>query len=777
MANFLQKFRDRMARTSRRFVGIDFDSRRVHIVYAHRGAKGPEFLRFHTVDVPAEVQVADPLSFGPFLHKSLRKLHLASHPVVMNVPRSQAVLKPLTLPAGTVAAEVASMVRFQVDKELPFRSEDAVIDYTLAGGHFGTEHSATTEGMHVLVAAVRLPSVAYYRQLAQTSGLQLLRLGLRPNADARCVLACHQDRSDDSVAFVHVNFDEIEIDVLTGDTLAFTRSVSVKGPSVAVATANAPLPLAGSDPKAAADNLSAALATLTSGPNSGVGVSPASEARGVGVSPASEARGAGVSPASEEEPELTSLIINAGETPVRHEGGTPSPRLAATAAVEIARSLQSFQALQRTGRIGTILIAGDTGIEQTLVDDLAKRLNVRCELFTPSPALDKKHAKTNGAFAATIGLAIGQAAERFTFDFLNPKQSLAPRDARKIRVAAAVIAAAVLLVGLLWANASYLDGKTQQLAAAATEEKKQKDIADRLAMVAEQTRNIEGWAQTRQDWLAHWAFLSDLLPDAKSAYIQNLTITSYSGESGSDKKGGNKGDAPVATIKFTLRARDREIITALTDRLVRAQYQFAPSNVDPCRDDYGYVNETHVSLTVPMDMNSLKAPSLGLRSMRPSDDASAETFGRKNLPTANRTAEAQRTPEHPATQPTTSEAPKADYREVKFDDLKRGSQMLTSMSATPIVLAGRMKKDEDPKYLVPSVSGDSHVCFRMEEPGRPNGARRFVYCYVAKGSKLLNDIEGRGPQGLRFAKVEGRAYFTGQEPADCPVAILVENLR
>jgi len=751
MANFLQKFRDRMARTSRRFVGIDFDSRRIHIVYAQRGPKGPEFLRLHTVDVPAEVQVSDALSFGPFLHKALRKLHLASHPVVMNVPRSQAVLKPLTLPAGTVAAEVASMVRFQVDKELPFRSEDAVIDYTLAGGHFGTEHSATTEGLNVLVAAVRLPAVDYYRQLAQTAGLQLLRLGLRPNADARCVLACRQDSSGDSVALVHVNFDEIEIDVLAGDTLAFTRSVSVKGPSAAaVAAANAPLPLTDSDPKTAADNLSAALAALTNV--------------------------AGVSPTSGEDLGLTALILNAGETPAT-QAAAPAPS-AATAAVEIARSLQSFQALQRTGRIGTILIAGDTGIEQALVDDLAKRLNARCELFTPSPVLDNKHAQTSGAFAAAIGLAIGQSAEKFTFDFLNPKQPLATRDARKIRVAAAAAAAAVLLVGLLWANASYLNGKTQQLAAAASEEKKQKDIADRLAVVAEQTRNIEGWTQTRQDWLAHWAFLSDILPDAKSVYIQNLTITSYSGESGAIKKNGNKGDAPVATITFTLRARDREIITALTERLVRAQYQFAPGNIEPCRDDYGYVNETRVSLTVPVDMNALKPPSLGLRTIRPFDDASAETFGRKNLPSANRASiETPRTPERPATQPTTPDAPKADYREVKFDDLKRGSEMLASMSATPVVLAGRLTKDESPKYLAPAVSCDSHVCFRMEEPGRPNGARRFVYCYVAKGSKLLDDIDSRGPRGLRFAKIEGRAYFTGQEPSDCPVAILVERLR
>jgi len=215
----------------RQLVAVDFDSRQFRIVSAHRRAGRLRIEKLSSTPMPEGMDVADPKAVGEFLGKVLKQMGLGSADVVMSVPRGQAVLKGLSLPPGTPPAEYAGMVQFQMSKELPFRPEDAVIDFTTES-HYDIEPGGQDEqaGCGVLVGAVRLQVVDYFRQLARSAGVRLRQLGLRPYADRRCVEACMLLGRGERVGIVHVTSDETEIDVLVDGSLAFSRSAVLQVP-------------------------------------------------------------------------------------------------------------------------------------------------------------------------------------------------------------------------------------------------------------------------------------------------------------------------------------------------------------------------------------------------------------------------------------------------------------------------------------------------------------------------------------------------------------------
>jgi len=232
MAGIFDKFKG-LGNGPRRFAAVDSDGRHLRVVYAERTGRTARVLKSSAVAIPPSIDAADPRRLGSLLGKTLKDMRLRGVGLLMNVTRAEAVLKPVTLPQGTTQNEVAGMVPFQVEKDLPFRPEEAVIDFTVES-HYDAESTALggaeSKGTDVLVGAVRLPVVDHYRQIAAAAGAKLLRLGLRPYANARCVSACKQRRFEDTVLLLQFGAEETEIDLLVGNSLMFSRSAAVKIP-------------------------------------------------------------------------------------------------------------------------------------------------------------------------------------------------------------------------------------------------------------------------------------------------------------------------------------------------------------------------------------------------------------------------------------------------------------------------------------------------------------------------------------------------------------------
>jgi Tfp pilus assembly PilM family ATPase len=221
------------------FVAIDFDSRFVRIVHARRTGTSTRIDTLYSNPMPEDLDIDNAQAVGKFLGLTLKdfsknaKTSLGRCGVMMSVPRQKAILKPLTLPPGTNRDEMASMVRFQVEKGLPFAPEDSVIDFTVTSHLDLAEQSLgpdETAGVSVLAGAVSSDVVAHYQEIAHAAGIKLRRLGLRPYANLKCVDACVRRSEEELILSVHITSDETEINVLKGNSLAFCRSALVDVP-------------------------------------------------------------------------------------------------------------------------------------------------------------------------------------------------------------------------------------------------------------------------------------------------------------------------------------------------------------------------------------------------------------------------------------------------------------------------------------------------------------------------------------------------------------------
>jgi Tfp pilus assembly PilM family ATPase len=531
-------------RGGRRFSAIDFDSRQLRVAEAEATSSGIRILKLVTADMPAGLDRADAQAVGAFIGQTLGQMRLRNPCIIMSVPRGQAVLKPLVLPPVDTTSELAGMVQYQAEKELSFRPDEAVVDFTLES-HYGTGQTAAgeTEGENVLVAAVRRPVVEYYQTIAQAAGAKLLRLGLRPYANMRCVQAYARHETRARVAIVHVTADEAEIDVIESGALMFSRSAVLKVP-------------------------------------------PAAEA---------------------------------DEAAIREAVGAVT--------TEVARSLQSFLGVERGQKIDDLLVAGGTGIEPAVAEELRRRLSIPCERLNPGPSLGLEDCGPDAsAFISALGLALGQAPNVMPpFDFLNPKRPIVQRDLRKLGVVAAAAAFVLAIVTAVGSASLYYYAADSRVDALKEQYKNLNEENRKVAAMAKRVETIEGWVRSGRGWLDQWAYLSAVFPSCTETYVTSLK-TNLDG-----------------SVSFVVKAKNNEAINDLGKRLAAAGYDFKPGQVITGGDPYGYGYSTTVKIMVKPDMNVDLASVSPMP--RPEDDASAKEFGK---PMAGRSEAARPSASAPA---------------------------------------------------------------------------------------------------------------------------------
>ncbi len=185
----------------------------------------------------------DASALGEAVRRALEQLRFKPGPVIMGVPRAQAMLRRLELPPAKTQAEIASMVYLQVNRDLPFRLEEALLDFkvlpqfiepapagaTPTGAEAAPRPAPST---NVLAAVVRRETVEYYQTLAGAAGLKLTALGLRSVAARRVLEFCHREAAGGCAALVSIRKGEVVFDVLRDGALVFSRVGAIAGEAV-----------------------------------------------------------------------------------------------------------------------------------------------------------------------------------------------------------------------------------------------------------------------------------------------------------------------------------------------------------------------------------------------------------------------------------------------------------------------------------------------------------------------------------------------------------------
>ncbi len=240
--------RDRRKRPVTFVTALDIDGANLRVVQA-----GPRDRVLRLVALPLELPPDadrnDAVALGVAIAKALAKAGIRAETVIMGIPRARVVLRSLTVPVIEKLAELASLIHLQVGKDLPFRPEEAVIDFKVRRQVFTPSDRSDTAGkaepvavapcLEVLVATVKREVVDFYLRVAEAGGFPLSALGLLPYANARCVEACHVADGDEAFTLVSLRPDEVGIDVISRHSLLFSRGAAVRGPADAGTTSTA----------------------------------------------------------------------------------------------------------------------------------------------------------------------------------------------------------------------------------------------------------------------------------------------------------------------------------------------------------------------------------------------------------------------------------------------------------------------------------------------------------------------------------------------------------
>ena len=532
------------------------------------------------LDLAANADLSDPAVLGTAMSRALDRLRLKPAAAVLGMPRGSVVLRTLTLPATADLREMASLVHFQMGRDLPFPVDDAVIDFkvhrevtdTSAQGA-GEEASAGTgasappasgQKLEVLAAAVKRDVVEYHIAAAGAAGFKVAALGLIPYANVRCVEACRINETKNAVALVLLRANEVSIDVIASEALLFSRDAAIQ-------LHEEPSPAGAAEPS-----------SNETPPGQAASTANTSDAT------------AGVSDTATTTP----------PTPVSPPGPpTPIERIT----IEVVRSLTGFGGMDPANTVSRIVVAGDTGMENAVVDALAKRISIEVERLNPTRALSLPSSMEGPAAGAisALGLALGALdREGLPFDFLHPKRPAVQRDMKRIRLLMGAAAAAAAIIFLLAVRTQLLKRKDAELASINADVRKEEKMRPLYRMMVRQAATLRDWTGDRRNWLDHYAYLSAILPPSEEVYLDSFSINSS------------------GTITLAVQARSGAILAKLDKQLRAAGYEVKPLAVTPGADRHGYNFKSNVELSVPakFKMDLAKVHPVA----RPADDVSLD---------------------------------------------------------------------------------------------------------------------------------------------------------
>jgi Tfp pilus assembly PilM family ATPase len=509
------------------------------VVQASRRGGSPSITRSVSVELDLkEEENSDPQALGGAIAASLFALKIKPGPVVMSVPRDRVILKTINVPLVTNERELASIVRFQIARDLPFPISDAVVDFRVTGRiarafaanregngkgapEEADEDDSPVERLEVLVAIVKRDCIDFFRQTAEAAKLNLVGLGWSGYANFRCLQACGYS-DDDAVALVSLNPDSVNVDVVAYETILFSHSAAIRPPN---------------DPAS----------------------EPAAELEPVKRDPEIEPSAEIVDPAA----------------------------FAQCAALEVVRSLHAYGGVEQGAPVTKAVIAGTTGCEWTVVDLVGEGLDLPCVFLDPAAALGLPHGMRKDAAdsVSTIGLALGACLPGgLSYNFLDPKKPAVHRDLGRIKMVAGIVAGVAIFLTLFGVRSSLLKKREAVHAALrqelADEKSKQKIYrAGRL-----QAKTVREWTAGRGLWLDHFAHLSAILPSSEEIYLTSFTV----GRSGS--------------IRMGVQARSGEIVARLDATLRESGYEVKPIAITPGSDRHGYPFRSSVEVLIPAKM-------------------------------------------------------------------------------------------------------------------------------------------------------------------------------
>lgn len=217
---------------------LDLEAKQLRVLCAEKRGSRMRVARYEEATLEWG-PTAKEKEMGAALAKKLKELKIHASGVIWGVPRSEVMLRQMTVPFVEKEGEIASMIHFQITRDLPFRPEDAVIDFSIntafevaakASSEDGQEKEKKAQKqLEVTVAVVPRLVVSHYQEITRAAGLKLLGLGFQSSARVESLRYCGliQEKASAVSLLLSVTPETSVIEVAKEGHLVFSREASV----------------------------------------------------------------------------------------------------------------------------------------------------------------------------------------------------------------------------------------------------------------------------------------------------------------------------------------------------------------------------------------------------------------------------------------------------------------------------------------------------------------------------------------------------------------------
>jgi hypothetical protein len=206
-----------MSRQGREHLVVEVARGRLSAVLADRASGRLRVRRALCTDLPPWLDSSDRQKVGAWVGDSLRQAKLGSGRALFLLGRELVVLKRLSLPT-TDPADLPDMTRLAVQRELPFKSDDAVIDFVQCG--------MDASQIHVLAMASPASAVENARTLADAAGIALGGITLRSMGSAGLISQSERWGAE-CVLCIDISRGAVDFTVLDAGQIRFSRAAEI----------------------------------------------------------------------------------------------------------------------------------------------------------------------------------------------------------------------------------------------------------------------------------------------------------------------------------------------------------------------------------------------------------------------------------------------------------------------------------------------------------------------------------------------------------------------
>lgn len=386
---------------------------------------------------PEDVDANDTSAVGEWIGATLREAGCSARACVIAIPRASVVLKRLSFPSTdeTGEGDLASMVQFQMSRQLTMPLHGAAIDFVRLGEATASESKSSS--IAVLAAALPGDHVTWCKEIAKAAKLRVRSVALRGEGSA-ALFAQISYTEGGAVLGLSVTPHGVELGVIEEGRVAFSRAADLPAPKAV------------------------------------------------------------------------------------QDWGDFGERVA----IEAKRTRIAYRGTGEAPDLVCVGILGDDALAASVGKSVGEALSLPWHEVRFPQAIDiagEMDNATRAGLAPLIGLMLGAAIGRPTYDFANPRR--ASDTAAPLRQAMLAAALGIIIFG----GGAFVVADQQLRALQARRDTAYENAISYQDKYLRQLRSqarlahLEKMREARVDWVEHLAYLSDSMPPAEQARLDTIS--------------------------------------------------------------------------------------------------------------------------------------------------------------------------------------------------------------------------------------------------------------